>query len=196
MRRAFAGTKFTVHEARLQIRQGGQLHIIRFSSEHLRMLLSVVLDAVAHMTTLDDMSVDGLPVNATFRWVPPPDFDHGHDRHVYAHHDVTPAICAMAGPGARWWRCEDGVVALPRVTAHAVIAESLRYLYDLRTPHRLLRHLGRCEISIKFLDGHTWTIDSELDSGNEEICIYQQRRPFQKMQTTTAIAIATKKKGM
>jgi hypothetical protein len=162
---AYPGTKFKIEEARIEVRQGGQLHVIRFSNRHLSTLLSVLMDAVSQMTTQEDASIDGLPVKAELRWVPPKGREiSAVDRSLYSvHHDVTPAISRLAGPRARWWRAEGDEKPLLVVTNHAIISECLRYLYDLRSTHRLLRHLSRCEVTIDFLSGERVTIDSEDD---------------------------------
>lgn len=174
------GTKFKIEEARIEVRQGGQLHVIRFNHHHLNTLLSVVLDVVSQMTSQEDASVDGLPVRAELRWVPPPTQDDNDnnaddvkiDRSLYSvHHDVTPAISRLAGPRARWWRLEGDETPLFVVTNHAIISECLRYLYDLRSTHRLMRHLSRCEVTIHFLSGETFVIDSS--AGADELS-----RPF------------------
>ena len=142
------GTSFKIDQARIIVRSDGREHVIVFNQGHLRTLLSVVLNAVNTMSTSEDASIEGLPVSAEFRWV----------GIQSSRHDVTPAICALAGPRNRWYHGTPLTVS-----RKTLITESLRHLYDVRTAHHMWKHINTAEITIVFADGSRKIIDSSND---------------------------------
>ena len=145
------GTRFQIDQARIIVRSDGREHVIVFNQGHLRTLLSVVFDAVNTMSSSEDASIEGLPVSAEFRWVG-----------LESRHDVTPAICALAGPRNRWYHGTPLTVS-----RKTLITESLRHLYDLRTAHYMWKHINTAEITIVFADGSRKIINSSKDDDHE-----------------------------
>jgi hypothetical protein len=129
------------------------------SNDFLNLTLSYLLKEVARLTEGEDLNFEGLPTRATLRWVG-----------GGGSHDVTVAVMSLVGPKGSWYRGSAYTV-----TGHAIVAESLRHIYGLKTTNSLLRHhVQSCVVKIHFLEGeltvdrHTATVMPLAENPDDE----------------------------